>query len=293
MYWETLSTAFEGYARYLANEVVHPHTHNYLYWLIGISVFVYGWELARPWRVQQARIRKDFWLDAFYMFFNFFLFNLIGFVAVAAVVSLAFCRLFGLSSLGDLAVIDLSALPVWAQLLSLFIVRDFIHWNVHRLLHRVSFLWTFHKVHHSVLEMGFAAHLRFHWMETVVYRALEVLPLALFGFGIDDFIIVYLLSLLIGHLNHANIVVPLGPLRYLFNNPQMHIWHHVRDLPKDRPYGLNYGISLSIWDYLFGSAYVPSSGRDIPLGFPQMAGFPKNFLGQAVYPLTERNRRRQ
>lgn len=95
--------------------------------------------------------------------------------------------------------------------------------------------------------MGYAAHLRYHFMETIVYRSIEYLPLAMIGFGISDFMLVYVFTLAIGHLNHANIYLPLGPLRYVFNNPQMHIY------PKSNPsgrYGVNYGITLSLWDYL-------------------------------------------
>ena len=68
-------TAFQQYASYMWREITHPHWHNYFYWLIAISLAVYGWELIQPWRVYQARLRRDFWLDAFYMFFNFFIFN--------------------------------------------------------------------------------------------------------------------------------------------------------------------------------------------------------------------------
>ena len=77
----------------------------------------------------------------------------------------------------------------FATLLTLFVVRDFIQWNVHRLLHRVPFLWEFHKVHHSVQEMGFAAHLRYHWMENFVYKLIQFLPLGLLGFDLIDFFI--------------------------------------------------------------------------------------------------------
>jgi AraC-like DNA-binding protein len=62
-------------------------------------------------------------------------------------------------------------------MLLLFLVRDFVQWNVHRLLHRAPRLWEFHKVHHSVQQMGFAAHLRYHFMENIVYRTLEYIPL--------------------------------------------------------------------------------------------------------------------
>ena len=135
--------------------------------------------------------------------------------------------------------------------------------------------------------MGFAAHLRYHWMENILYRIPEYLVLSLFGFGALDFFIVYTLSLAIGHWNHANIVLPLGPLKYVFNNPQMHIWHHARQLPPGR-YGVNFGLSLSLWDYLFGSAYIPRDGRDEPLGFAGMETFPATLPGQLVYPLSRR-----
>ena len=162
-------------------------------------------------------------------------------------------------------------------------MRDFVQFNVHRLLHRVPLLWEFHKVHHSVTEMGFAAHLRYHWMENVVYRGLEYIPLALIGFGIDDFFIVYIFALSVGLFNHSNLRVNLGVLKYVFNNPQMHIWHHARDWPDKHPYGMNFGITLSVWDYLFGTAHVPSDGRDILLGFPGVEQFPKTFVGQVKH----------
>jgi sterol desaturase/sphingolipid hydroxylase (fatty acid hydroxylase superfamily) len=94
--------------------------------------------------------------------------------------------------------------------LTLLIVRDFIQWNIHRLLHRVNFLWEFHKVHHSVEEMGFAAHLRYHWVENVVYRTFEYIPLAMIGFGIEDFFIVHIFTLAVGHFNHSNFRLKLG-----------------------------------------------------------------------------------
>jgi sterol desaturase/sphingolipid hydroxylase (fatty acid hydroxylase superfamily) len=166
------------------------------------------------------------------------------------------------------------------------VVRDFIQWNVHRLLHRSEFLWRFHKVHHSVRQMGFAAHLRFHWGETIVYRTLEYIPLAMIGFGIQDFFLVHIFATAIGHFNHSNFRLPLGPLRFIFNNPQMHIWHHAKHLP--RRYGANYGISLSLWDYLFGTDYLPDDGRDIELGFEEVEYYPTSFLDQQWHPFREK-----
>ncbi|MFA0963965.1 sterol desaturase family protein [Roseivirga sp. BDSF3-8] len=288
---KVIKDGYQGYANYLWEEIAHPQWHSYFYWLVGISLFFLAVEWLRPWRKDQPRFRKDFWLDAFYMFFNFFLFSLVIYNAASEAVVYLFIE--GLASVGitNLVAFEVMSWPVWAHLLVGFVVRDFVQWWVHRLLHGVPALWEFHKVHHSVEQMGFAAHLRYHWMETVVYRTIEYIPLALIGIGLRDFFIIHIITLAIGHFNHANIRLPLGPLKYLFNNPQMHIWHHAYDLPEGRKHGVNFGITLSLWDYLFGTTYMPHEGRDIKLGFPGVERFPQGFIKQNLHGITKLNSR--
>ncbi|HAZ26160.1 MAG TPA: hypothetical protein DCY95_17580, partial [Algoriphagus sp.] len=95
-------------------------------------------------------------------FFNFFLFSLILYNSLSNVFVEAFNDFLGLFGITNLVAIEVNSWPVWGQFLLLFVVADFIQWNVHRMLHRVPWLWEFHKVHHSVEQMGFAAHLRYH-----------------------------------------------------------------------------------------------------------------------------------
>lgn len=251
--------------------------------LIAVSLFFLALEWLKPWREDQPKFRKDFWLDAFYMFFNFFLFSLIFYNALSNVVVNLFNDFLGIFGLTNIVALQIDSWPRWGQLLTLFLVRDFVHWNVHRLLHRVPFLWEFHKVHHSVEQMGFAAHLRYHWMENVVYKTLEYIPLAMIGFGIDDFFIVHMLATAVGHWNHANFTANIGPFKYLLNNPSMHIWHHAYYIPEERKFGVNFGLTLSVWDYIFGTAYIPHNGRDIRLGFPGIEKFPKKFVDQNLH----------
>jgi sterol desaturase/sphingolipid hydroxylase (fatty acid hydroxylase superfamily) len=283
-YFEIFISSFGDYVNYLISEIFHPHWGNYFYWLIGISLFVWVLEILFPWRKNQPKIRQDFWLDGFYMFFNFFLFSLIGYYAVSKVFVNLFNDFLGLFGITNGIAIEVNALPFWLKITFAFLLKDFIQWNVHRWLHTNQYLWQFHKVHHSVKQMGFAAHLRFHWMENVIYRSVQYIPLAMLGFGINDYLLANMIGLVIGHFNHANINIPLGPLKYLLNNPQMHIWHHAKQLPSEYPYGVNFGISLSVWDYLFKKNYIPHSGRDIELGFPGDETFPKDFLHQEIYP---------
>lgn len=287
-YIDLIWNAYVGYAGYLWREITQPTWQSYFYWLLGLSLVVWALELIIPWRKKQPMIRKDFWLDAWYMLFNFFVFWLIAYNAVSEVVVFTI-RNFTANVLGihEYELFSVAAWPGWAQLLTLFVLRDFIQWNIHRLLHRVPWLWRFHQVHHSVEQMGFAAHLRYHWMETVVYRGLEYLPLAMVGFGLSDFFVVYIFTLIIGHLNHANVSWDYGPLKYIFNNPKMHIWHHAKTLPHGTV-GVNYAITLSVWDYLFGTAHIPSDGRDIALGFEQVEAYPQSFWKQMIEPFKRR-----
>jgi sterol desaturase/sphingolipid hydroxylase (fatty acid hydroxylase superfamily) len=87
---------------------------------------------------------------------------------------------------------------------------------------------------------------------------------------------------LIGHLNHANLNWDYGPLRFLLNNPRMHLWHHDHDGTAKTT--VNFGIIFSCWDYLFRTARVPDGPPD-RLGFEGVADFPRDFFTQATWPL--------
>jgi len=292
-------------------------------WLVIVSLFFFGLEWIKPWREKQAKFRKDFWLDFFYMFFNFFIFSLVIFNAASRVFVEFFNDFLALFEVTNLVALQIGMLPYWGHLAILFLVGDFLSWNVHRLLHRVPFLWEFHKLHHSVEEMGFAAHLRYHWMENIVYSTLKYIPLTMLGFDIVDLFVMHIFNLVIGHYNHSNITVNgqitggifggligvvlvysypnlvmiesfgivtlsvvLGSvilgrfMKKIFNSPEMHIWHHAYEIPESHRYGVNFGITLAIWDYLFKTNYMPHSGRDIRLGFKNIENYPTSFWKQ-------------
>jgi sterol desaturase/sphingolipid hydroxylase (fatty acid hydroxylase superfamily) len=284
-YLDILKNAYKGYLDYFLYEINHLKLENYFYGLIVFSILVFVLEILFPWRKNQKMIRKDFWLDLFYMFFNFFIFNIIIFAALSNVTAQLFHDFVGIFGINftSLQIFNASNLPFGLSLLAFFIVSDFTQWNTHRLLHRVPFLWQFHKVHHSVQEMGFAAHLRYHWMENVVYKTILYIPISLIGgWQVQDVFIVHYFAILVGHLNHANINWDYGILKYILNNPKMHIWHHAQNVP--HKHGNNFALTLSIWDYIFKTNYIPYDGKDEKLGFTDVENFPNNFVAQELYP---------
>jgi sterol desaturase/sphingolipid hydroxylase (fatty acid hydroxylase superfamily) len=277
---DALLTGYAEYWGFLISEVTFnydykPWYQNYFYGLTVVSLLVWLLELAFPWRKNQSSIRKDFWLDGCYMYFNFFVFGFMisGLYAVLSYV-------FGTNgiTMESASVLNLKELPLWSQLLIFFVINDFVQWFTHIMLHRFEFLWKFHRVHHSVTEMGFAAHLRYHWMENIFYKPLKTLAVMLIGgFEPDQAFFVHFVAITIGHLNHANIKLTFGPLKYLINNPVMHLYHHAKVLPKGQMPGVNYGISLSIWDYIFKTNYIPQSeDGSYELGFDGIEEFPKH-----------------
>ena len=253
---------------------------NWFYGLIIVSIVVWGLEIAFPWRKNQKFIRKDFWLNAFYMFFNFFIFAII--LESVYILFETYFTAHGLL-MDKIALLNEQS-PTWLIIIVFFVLSDFVQWFTHLLLHRYNFLWRFHKVHHSVEEMGFSAHLRYHWMENIFYKPLKTLALMLvIGAQPEHAFFVHFFSITIGHLNHANVRITWGPLKYVFNNSVMHLYHHAKELPADRARGVNFGISLSIWDYIFKKNYIPQDkDGGFDLGFEGIVNYPKGFFGQLV-----------
>jgi sterol desaturase/sphingolipid hydroxylase (fatty acid hydroxylase superfamily) len=90
---------------------------------------------------------------------------------------------------------------------------------------------------------------------------------------------------MIGHLNHANLKISWGPLRYLLNSPRMHIWHH--DKHPDRTAGVNFAVVFSLWDWIARTAYMPRHSPDA-LGFEGDQRFPGALWWRFLLPFLDR-----
>ncbi|MEM9001674.1 MAG: sterol desaturase family protein [Bacteroidota bacterium] len=282
IYWEAFLNGCYGTINYTWKSILFdvPWYKNYVWGLVAISLLVWVLEMLFPWRKDQSIFRKDFWLDGSYMFFNFFVFAIV-IQGVYNMLEIGFGQL-GITT-KSLSLLNITNWSMWAQLLVFFVLLDFVQWLTHIALHRFPIFWQFHQVHHSVKEMGFAAHLRYHWMENILYKPLKTFGVMLLGgFEPDQAYIVHFTAIAIGHLNHANIKLTYGPLKYIFNNPVMHLYHHSYILPEEK-YGVNFGISLSLWDYLFKTNYIPEDSGQLPLGYVGDERMPKGFWGQLVH----------
>ena len=252
----------------------------YSLWLLGFALLFVALERIWP-RTRQPVLRRGIWTDTAYLIFNSeYLGVLLGVASIYVIAVLD--RALDLANLRQYVFLGLmSDRPVWLQLVLLFLVFDFAQWCIHNLLHRVPALWEFHKVHHSIEDMDWIGNWRFHWFEVVVYRVMLYPLAAWFGFAGISMFWYGVGNTFIGHFAHSNLRCHVGPLKYLINNPEMHVWHHAH--PDSGPPDRNFAITLSVWDWLFRTAHLP---RTDPrrLGFTGIETYPHELPGQLIAP---------
>lgn len=262
---------------------------NYAYFypasLLVISVFVASLERLFPRRPNQPAIRRALGWDLLHLVFNgHFLGVLVYGIATTWLLPPVEAWVASMGATDVLYANAASTWPVALQVVVALFAIDFVQWGIHNALHRIPWLWPFHRCHHSVEdgEMDWVVAFRFQWTEVVVYKLVLFVPLAWMGFGIEAVMFHAIFGTLIGHLNHANLNITWGPFRYLLNSPHMHLWHH--DYEGDAKTTKNFGIIFSVWDWLFGTAFMPAH---VPqrLGFPGAEDYPRSFLAAEVWPL--------
>lgn len=161
--------------------------------------------------------------------------------------------------------------------LTLFVVDDFRRFIVHRLFHRVPLLWEFHKVHHSAQVLTPITLYREHPFEMLLNGVATAVslgfvtglfvwwwpqgltPATILGANLGRFVF----DLFGANLRHSHVWLRFGAsVEHLIISPAQHQIHHSCD---PRHYDRNFGSQLAIWDWLFGTLYVPA--RHEPLTF--------------------------
>ncbi len=248
-----------------------------------VSLFCWALERIFPWRKHQKTFRKQIGQDFFWLVFNGHYAGLL-LAYITGWLVLQLNQLLGILHISTLETVKLlSDSPVWVQFIVFLLLKDFIEWVTHILLHRFQWLWEFHKLHHTIEELDWIGNFRFHWMEIVIYKSISYLPLVILGVSGNIILWIAVLSTLIGHLNHSNLNISWGIFRYLINSPRMHCWHH--DIIVHGSYGQNFSVVFSMWDWLLGTAFMPEDGHPEKLGFEKMEEFPEGLARRLIYPL--------
>ena len=163
--------------------------------------------------------------------------------------------------------------PLWLQMTFFIVTHDlWIYW-FHRWMHKSKYLWRIHEAHHSAREVDWAAGSRAHVIEAVITGTVEWAPLVLLGAAPEIAIYKGMIDAIWGMYIHSNINVRAGWLQYVINGPEMHRWHHSRDV-----HDINYSTKLAIWDWMWRTAHLPP--RQKPARYGIEIEWPRNLWTQ-------------
>ncbi|HEY0599703.1 sterol desaturase family protein [Brevundimonas sp.] len=174
----------------------------------------------------------------------------------------------------------LADLPVWAQLVIIFVVTDFWVYWWHRLQHESRIVWQFHKTHHSQVHLNVLTTFRATIIDRIVTFASLAVPAAVMQ--VDAVLPVAIVALLQFHqlVIHSDSGWSFGPLDKLFVSPSFHEVHHSSLEPHlDR----NYGGVLSVWDHLFGT-WAPRGEQELVYGLVGER-LPETWFKQQLVPV--------
>jgi sterol desaturase/sphingolipid hydroxylase (fatty acid hydroxylase superfamily) len=172
-----------------------------------------------------------------------------------------------------------AAQPVWLQFFEMLFLADIVSYWLHRAFHTVPWLWNFHAIHHSSLQMDWLAGSRSHIVDTFLNRFLGFVPIFIMGFS-PAALYVYLVFVSFHAVYiHANVRHRWPYLRWVFATPEFHHWHHTSD---EEGIDKNFAVFLSFIDVIFRTAHLPDY-------WPKRYGTtkfqpPETYLGQLAYP---------
>lgn len=224
-------------------------------------------ERVQPYQEKWLQNHGDLSADIAYAVFGVSLLSLTAWV-------LSFMRL-------DMVSVWPDTLSVGLQIFLAGAVIDAGLYFMHRLSHRIEWLWRLHAVHHSAERLYWLNGERRHPLSAILLASPGIA--AAVALGAPPLIISAWLTLLTVHLafQHANLDYSLGPFRKLLGVAEIHRWHHKRDYEDAQ---VNFGEFWMIWDQLFGSFHDQKNGvmtGDVGL---KASDFPPSFLKQLAWP---------
>jgi sterol desaturase/sphingolipid hydroxylase (fatty acid hydroxylase superfamily) len=173
-----------------------------------------------------------------------------------------------------------AAQPAVLQFVAIVFIADLTEYAVHRLFHRVPWLWKFHAVHHSCKHLDWLAGSRLHLVDIVVTRGLTFVPLFVLGFAPAP--LYFYLTFVSFHavFIHANVRFRFGWLEKWVVTPRFHHWHHSA---QPEAIDKNFAVHLPFIDRWFGTAYLPANAWPAKYGI-EGDPVPESYAQQLIYP---------
>ena len=139
---------------------------------------------------------------------------------------------------------------LWISIVIAFIIQDFAGYWIHRLNHRINFLWNRHIIHHSSEEFNLSCALRQSISNNFKFGAIFLFPAAILGIQPFLFAIISPLHLFLQFWYHTRLIDKMGFFEKILVTPSHHRVHHAIN---DEYIDKNYSQIFIFWDKLFGT----------------------------------------
>ena len=116
-------------------------------------------------------------------------------------------------------------------------------------------------------------------MEILINQSIEFGFMLLLGASSEVVVAKGAIDAVWGMYIHSNFDARMGRLQRFINGPEMHRWHHATD---DEAHNKNFSTKLAIWDWLFGTAYLPKKKQPSGYGLGDV-NFPTNYFAQHAF----------
>lgn len=179
-----------------------------------------------------------------------------------------------------------TGLPFWAQLILAIVLLDCGITLAHYASHRNAMLWRFHAVHHSVQRLYGMNGLLKHPMHQLVEISAGTLPWLVLGIPQSVAIAGSFAVAIQLLLQHSNVDMRLGPLAKLWAVGPVHRQHHLASATEG---DVNFGLFLTIWDILLGTArfHISVPVKAGMVGIAGRSDYPASYTGQIAEPFRE------
>jgi sterol desaturase/sphingolipid hydroxylase (fatty acid hydroxylase superfamily) len=168
-----------------------------------------------------------------------------------------------------------------ASLAVYLLAYDLNQYVLHRLSHRIPFLWSMHSFHHSTRVVTVTAGLRHFWSEELIGIPTDLLFGLIFVVPIEVIAVAAPIRTVMSTLLHVNVRIGYGPLSLLINGPQYHRIHHS---VQPEHIDTNFAELFPVWDVLFGTVFRPRPG-EFPLTGLETGEVPTRSVDVIAWPL--------
>lgn len=175
-----------------------------------------------------------------------------------------------------------------AQVLLGLVIAEFGLYWAHRLGHETEVIWRFHAIHHSVTKLWFFNTGRFHFVDSLVSILAGLSLLMLAGAPMEVVQWISIVTGFVGVLTHCNVDMKCGWLNYIVNTPELHRWHHSKQLHEGNR---NYCENIMLWDHVFGTWFHGDYRPSKDIGIKEQS--PPGFLTQLAWPFLSHEKRKQ